>query len=423
MFDNKDNTEYTDDLIKAGQEPIIIKQKDSSDKKFIYTILILLVILFIIALGVIAYLGSKFFSTNAPVAQQQPTTVATQNVSLKANSEPKKVERVVVKATPSNTTTAQEPKKVVTREVVTKKVEAKKEEPKKVEPKKAEPKVEAKPKVAAVANKTTTEDIDIAELESIVNESETKETAKPKPVKKAEPVKQQANSGVQQAIGVAANATGTKKLTQEEMAKIAKLVALELAKAQAEQKKQASQQASKASSNTNSNANSNANSNVNNEDSLVKSLQEADTDTLQAQEVDLNAKVHTNKVKAGSAKKVDTFNKVVVEQTNNTDDEFAKLSSEIDSILAQDEVKQNKANKEITSKLQSVVKDRQKEMRFIVVKKGDTLSSLAYRAYGRASAYVKIYKANPDLVKNPNRIYVGMRLRVPVDEEYKGNQQ
>jgi len=110
MFDNKDNTEYTDDLIKAGQEPIIIKQKDSSDKKFIYTILILLVILFIIALGVIAYLGSKFFSTNAPVTQQQPTTVATQSVSLKANSEPKKVERVVVKATPSNTTTAQEKK-------------------------------------------------------------------------------------------------------------------------------------------------------------------------------------------------------------------------------------------------------------------------------------------------------------------------
>jgi len=266
--------------------------------------------------------------------------------------------------------------------------------------------------VTAVANKTTTEDIDIAELESIVNESETKEPAKPKEVKKAEPVKQQqVNGGVQQAIGAAANATGTKKLTQEEMAKIAKLVAIELAKAQKAQQEQNQQKTATSSAPATS------------EESLVKSLQEADTDTLQAQKVDLNAKVDTNKVKAVGNKKVDTFNKVVVEKTNNTDDEFAKLSSEIDSILAQDEVKQNKANKEITSQLQDVVKDRQKEMRFIVVKKGDTLSSLAYRAYGRASAYVKIYKANPDLVKNPNRIYVGMKLRVPVDEEYKGNQQ
>jgi len=57
-------------------------------------------------------------------------------------------------------------------------------------------------------------------------------------------------------------------------------------------------------------------------------------------------------------------------------------------------------------------------MRFIVVKSGDTLSSLALKAYGRSSAYVKIYKANPDLIKNPNRIYIGMRLRVPVDDEY-----
>jgi len=395
MFDNKDNTEYTDDLIKAGQEPIIIKQKDSSDKKFIYTILILLVVLFIIALAVIGYLGSKFFSNNnapinrAPIAQaqqqqpQQPvaTTTASQSVSLRANNE-SKIEQTV----------------------------------KKVAPKQEVKDVNKATEIASVkvTSSKKTEEVDLSELENIVNESET--TQKKEPAKKAEEpaqAKQTPNSGVQQAIGAAATATGTKKLTQEEMAKIAKLVAIELAKAQKAQQQQNQQNQQK----------SVASAPATSEDSLVKSLQEADTDTLQAQKVDINTNVDTNKVKAGSNKKVDTFNKVVVEKTNNTDDEFAKLSSEIDSILAQDEVKQNKANQEITSQLQDVVKDRQKEMRFIVVKRGDTLSSLAYRAYGRASAYVKIYKANPDLVKNPNRIYVGMRLRVPVDEEYKGNEQ
>ena len=390
MFENnKDNASYTDDLINAGQEPIIIKQKDSGDKKFIYTILILLVVLFIIALAVIGYLGSKFFSNTTPATQKVATSTTTESISIKPNVGSQSVK---IAATPTNSaqnaTVEVQPKETVTK---------------------------------TVNNNSSSEDVDIAELESIVNGANEQEKASntanstPQQQPKNAPNTQQAaaNSGMQQAIGAAANVAGTKKLSQEEMAKIAKMVALELAKVQASQQKKAQV----ASINTPASTNSSQNSE---EASLVKSLQEASTDTLQAQQVDVN-KADSNKVKATNNKKVDTFNKVVVENKNNSDDEFAKLSSEIDNILAQDEVKQSQENKEITSQLQSVVKERAKEMRFIVVKKGDTLSSLAYRAYGRASAYVKIYKANPDLVKNPNRIYVGMKLRVPVDEEYKGN--
>jgi nucleoid-associated protein YgaU len=395
MFENKENIDYTDDLIKAGQEPIIIKQKDSSDRKFIYSILILLVVLFIIALGVIGYLGTKFFGNSTPATQKvatATTTTASKSVLIKPNVESQSVK---IAATPTNSmqnTT-----------------------------------VEAQPKAATtqIANKnSSSEDVDIAELESIVNGANEQEKAsntvnsatpqqQPQNVKNTQNTQQAAaNSGIQQAIGAAANAAGAKKLSQEEMAKIAKMVAAELAKAQAAKQKKAQA----ASSNTPTATQSSQNSE---EASLVKSLQEASTDTLQAQQVDVNG-VDSKQVKATNSKKVDTFNKVVVENKDNSNDEFAKLSSEIDNILAQDEVKQNKANQEITSQLQSVVKDRAKEMRFIIVKRGDTLSSLAYKAYGRASAYIKIYKANPDLVKNPNRIYVGMKLRVPVDEEYKG---
>jgi len=386
MFENKNNTEYSDDLIKAGQEPIIIKQKDSGDKKFIYTILILLVILFIIALGVIFYLGSKFFNGNAPTAQQPATTVVQTTAPIaKVNNETKVEKKSIVQKQ-----TTQEPKKVV---------------------KNIKQTLET-----TTAAKSGTDDINIAELESLVNESEgKKKQTKPAKVEPKAAAAKANNSGMQQAIGAAATATGTKKLTQEEMAKIAKLVALELAKAQAAQKE-------KPKENTNKVATSKTAA-TDSEESLVKSLQEASTDTLQAEKVDVNTKDNSNKAKATSNKKVDTFNKVVVEKNNNADDEFAKLSSEIDSILAQDEVKQDQANKKITSQLQDVVKDREKELRFITVRQGDTLSSLAHRAYGRASAYVKIYKANPELVKNPNRIYVGMKLRVPVDEEYKGNKK
>jgi nucleoid-associated protein YgaU len=329
MFDKDNNTEYTDDLIKDGQEPIIIKEKDSGDKKFIYTILILLVILFIVALAVIGYLGSKFFGNNQVAHTPASNSVRTVN-------------------TP-------------------------------------------------VAKASNSGNVDISELESIVNSST--------PAKKNSG-NAKVDNGVKKAIGVAASATGTKKLSQEEMAKIAQLVAKELAKSQKKTKAKVE----------NGNV---AKGGSNSEDALVKSLQEASTDTLQAQKVDVNS-VSKSSAKAGSSKKkVDTFNKVVVKKNNNKDDEFAKLSSEIDNILAQDEVKENKANRAIKAQLQDVVKDRKKEMRYIVVREGDTLSSLAHRAYGRASAYIKIYKANPELVKNPNRIYKGMKLRVPVDEEYK----
>ena len=361
MFDNKDNnTEYSDDLIKAGQEPIIIKEKESSDKKFIYTILILLVILFIIALGIIGYLGSKFFGDNQAAHKNAPA------------------------ATTTAATPAKEPA---------------------LKQQNSAPQAKASAATTATANANSSDSANIAELESIVNGST--------PAKKeSAPKEANVNSGVKKAIGAAATATGNKKLSQEEMAKIAQMVAQELVKAQQAQKK--SQPA-----NSSAKAANGANGAANSEEALVKSLQEASTDTLQAQKVDVtNAK--TDSVKAGSSKKkVDTYNKVVVEQNAKTDDEFAQLSNEIDSILSQDEVKQNKENKAITKQLQDVVKDRQKEMRYIVVREGDTLSSLAHRAYGRASAYIKIYKANPELVKNPNRIYKGMKLRVPVDEEYK----
>ena len=52
-------------------------------------------------------------------------------------------------------------------------------------------------------------------------------------------------------------------------------------------------------------------------------------------------------------------------------------------------------------------------MRVIVVKRGDTLSKIALRAYGRVSAYHKLVEANRDLIKNPNHIFIGQKLRIP----------
>jgi nucleoid-associated protein YgaU len=51
---------------------------------------------------------------------------------------------------------------------------------------------------------------------------------------------------------------------------------------------------------------------------------------------------------------------------------------------------------------------------FYTVQKGDTLGSIAKAHYGKSGAYVKIFEANQPLLKDPDRIYPGQMLRMPV---------
>jgi nucleoid-associated protein YgaU len=337
-----------DDLISSSGGAPIIVQESGGDKKILYILLIALLVLFILAIGLIAFLGGKYFS-------QQGSAEATVKSAVEA------------------------PVKTVA---------AKSE--------------------ASQVNKS-----EVSELEKMVKEEEAKQASQEKvaqPKAEAKAVETKKPTAQEQAIQSAATATTGKALSQDDLAKIAALVAQELAKSKAAAPKSTSA-APKATAAKQDDA------------ALAAALEGAQTDTLKNENTVAPQKM-TGNVKAGSNKKVDTFNKVVVGENGGGDDELSKLSQEIDSILQSDEVTKNQPKETVVLKkeLKAEAETRQAEMRFIVVKKGDTLSSIANRAYGRASAYTKIYAANPDIVRNPNRIYVGMKLRVPVDEEYKNRQ-
>lgn len=47
------------------------------------------------------------------------------------------------------------------------------------------------------------------------------------------------------------------------------------------------------------------------------------------------------------------------------------------------------------------------------VKKGDTLSKIAQQFYGDKMLYPQIFEANRDILKDPNKIKPGQRLRIP----------
>src|SRR5215831_8112074 len=51
-----------------------------------------------------------------------------------------------------------------------------------------------------------------------------------------------------------------------------------------------------------------------------------------------------------------------------------------------------------------------------MVKSGDTLSRISERFYNSATKWEKIYEANRDTVHNPNYLYIGQMLTIPLDE-------
>jgi nucleoid-associated protein YgaU len=48
-----------------------------------------------------------------------------------------------------------------------------------------------------------------------------------------------------------------------------------------------------------------------------------------------------------------------------------------------------------------------------VVQSGDTLSKIAQKYYGDASLYKQIFEANRDVLKDPNKIFPGQKLKIP----------
>jgi nucleoid-associated protein YgaU len=47
------------------------------------------------------------------------------------------------------------------------------------------------------------------------------------------------------------------------------------------------------------------------------------------------------------------------------------------------------------------------------VQKGETLWKIAEQYYGDGNLYPKIFDANRDILKDPNRINIGQKLRIP----------
>lgn len=55
------------------------------------------------------------------------------------------------------------------------------------------------------------------------------------------------------------------------------------------------------------------------------------------------------------------------------------------------------------------------KVEYYTIQPGDTLSALAKKYLGNASAYPKIFQANREVIKDPDKIYVGQKIRIPLE--------
>jgi phage tail protein X len=52
---------------------------------------------------------------------------------------------------------------------------------------------------------------------------------------------------------------------------------------------------------------------------------------------------------------------------------------------------------------------------FYEIQSGDTLGAIAKRYYGKSSAYMRIFEANQGVIEDPDKIYPGQKIRIPLD--------
>jgi len=126
------------------------------------------------------------------------------------------------------------------------------------------------------------------------------------------------------------------------------------------------------------------------------------------------AAVEKKKYEAHSLKESNHYNKVILtsNETNKIQNSaLMELTNNINNVL-EEQTGENPASDYSTAIKKEVV-FRTNEMRIIIVQRGDTLSRIAKKAYGNSDAYPKIFSANPEIIKNPDQIFVGQRLRIP----------
>jgi len=60
------------------------------------------------------------------------------------------------------------------------------------------------------------------------------------------------------------------------------------------------------------------------------------------------------------------------------------------------------------------VEEEKEKVEIYEIVSGDTLGGIAKKFYGKASLYTRIHEANKELIPDPNKIYPGQKIKIPM---------
>ena len=62
---------------------------------------------------------------------------------------------------------------------------------------------------------------------------------------------------------------------------------------------------------------------------------------------------------------------------------------------------------------QSIAAAADQNVEYYVIVSGDNLSKIAKHFYGNPNLYTKIFEANREVIKHPDKIFPGQKIRIP----------
>ena len=101
-----------------------------------------------------------------------------------------------------------------------------------------------------------------------------------------------------------------------------------------------------------------------------------------------------------------------IEEVSIEEEEIVKTPEE--PVLEETEKKEEVTTETAAEKTPLVEEENKTEFTEYVVEKNDSLSIIAKKFYGDGNKFGHIYKANEDVIKDPNKLYPGMKLKIPV---------
>ena len=69
---------------------------------------------------------------------------------------------------------------------------------------------------------------------------------------------------------------------------------------------------------------------------------------------------------------------------------------------------------DVESGASSTAAETEATYKLYTIASGDSLSKIAAREYGKAGDWKKIFEANQDTIKDPNKIFPGQKIKIPL---------